>query len=222
MEDNEDLRTGPQSTMRRKAGRGTRDRAQINAVIDEALLCHVAFVENDWPVVIPATPWRDGTHVYFHGALHGRLIRVIAAGQPVSVSFAFVDSLILAGSAMAHSNDFRSVVLFGRGEAVTEPAEKRRVLDLLLEKLSPGRSAQVRPPTEAELGVTGVVRLAIEEGNAKLRDLPPVEEEGDAPWPAWIGRVPLRLTAGPFEAVGERSRHLPEPRLPAWLPRQPG
>ncbi len=190
------LAISPRSELRRRPDRGSRDRATLNAILDEALVCHIGFVADGEPVVIPATPWRIGDWLYLHGAAGGRLIRVVGSGAPVSVSVALVDGLVFARSAMRHSSDYRSVVLFGRGEAVTDPAAKAAALLQLVDKLSPGRSLLVRPPDDKELAATGVVRLAIDEGAAKVRTGPPAEVEKDAGWQVWTGTVPVSVRAG--------------------------
>lgn len=212
------LASTPRSQLRRRPDRGSRDRTTVEAILDEALVCHVGFIDEGAPVVIPATPWRIGKWLYLHGAAGSRLIRVVAAGAPVSVSVALVDGLVFARSAMRHSSDYRSVVLFGRGEAVADPAVKADALLRLVDKLSPGRSALVRPPDDKELAATGVVRLRVEEGAAKMRSGPPGEVDKDAGWEVWTGTVPVTTRAGaPVPAAGAAGH--PPPPLRPWLER---
>ena len=206
----------PRSRPRRRADRACFDRAVVDAILDQALVCHVGLIEAGAPVVIPATPWRVGDWLYLHGAAESRLIRTIASGAEVCVSIALVESLVFARSAMRHSSDYRSVVLFGRGEAVEAAENKTRALMALIEKLSPGRAQLVRPPDSAELAQTGLVRLAIDEGAAKIRSAPPATSDKDEGWTAWSGTVPLGLTAGAPRPVEDGGPALP-PVLPSWL-----
>jgi len=210
------LATSARSELRRRPDRGSRERAVVNAILDEALVCHVAFVEDSLPVVIPSTPWRIGEWLYLHGAACGRLTQVVGSGQPVSVSVALVDGLVFSRSAMRHSCRYRSVVLFGQGEVVSDPVEKAEALLRLVDRLSPGRSGLVRPPDDKELAATGVVRLRIEEGSAKISASPLAQVEKDSGWDVWTGIMPLAVRAGsPQPAEGADSH--PSPPLWPWL-----
>ena len=216
MAQDDNLATTPQSTLRRRPDRGSRERTTVNAIIDEALVCHIGFVDEGAAVVIPATPWRIDGWLYLHGSASSRLIRHIASGAPVCVSVALVDGLVFARSAMRHSTDYRSVVLFGRGEQVDAPVEKAAALMRLIDKLSPGRAGMVRPPNDRELAVTGVVRLAITEGSAKVRSGAPTESDLDSTWNVWTGTVPVTMAAG-TPVAGDSNAALPIPALPNWL-----
>ena len=216
METPENLTATPRSTLRRRPDRGRRDREVINAILDETLVCHVGFSDNNGPTVIPATPWRIGKWLYLHGAANSRMIREVGSGIQICISVAMVDGLVLARSAMRHSMNYRSVVLFGRGEAVDAASDKSAALMQLIDKLSPGRSSTVRPPNQQELAATGVVRLEIAEGSAKIRTSPPSEVAIDKGWTAWTGTVPIAPVAGtPIAATGESGA----PALPSWLGR---
>lgn len=216
MSSDEALTPTDRTKFNRYPGRGSYERAEIDAIIDESLVCHVGFVEDGLPVVIPASPWRIGDWLYLHGAPKSRLMAAFADGRPLCVSFAFVDGLIMARSAMRHSTDYRSAMLFGTGEAVDDPEEKARVLMPLIDKLSPGRAELVRPPNVSELAVTAVARMAIREGSAKIRKAPPTMVEPDAGWTPWTGTVPLSIRAGQPQPT-EDSNDRPPPILPRWL-----
>lgn len=206
----------PRTLLKRRADRGRRGRATINAIIDQSLVCHVSFVEGGLPVVVPACPWRIGNWLYLHGAARSRLHARFAGGDDLSISIALVDGLVLARSALRHSLHYRSVVLFGRGEVVAEPAAKAAALLGLIDKLSPGRSATVRPPGPNELAATGVARLRIDEGGAKIAASPPHATDIDRAWPVWAGIVPLQMrAAAPIPANG--SAAFAAPVLPSWL-----
>ena len=210
------LATTPRTTLQRRAGRGRRDRAAIEAIVDQSLVCHVGFIDGGAPVVIPSCPWRLGDWLYLHGAANSRLLARFSGGDAVCVSLALVDGLVLARAALRHSLHYRSVVLFGRGEAVDDPAAKAKALMGLIEKLSPGRSGQVRPPSREELAATGVARMRIAEGAAKIAESPPSATDIDRSWPVWAGIVPLQLrAAAPMPAEGQAA--CAAPALPTWL-----
>jgi nitroimidazol reductase NimA-like FMN-containing flavoprotein (pyridoxamine 5'-phosphate oxidase superfamily) len=206
----------PRTTLRRRPARGSRDRATIDAIIDQSLVCHVGFLDEGSPAVMPTCPWRIDGWLYVHGAANSRLLARFAGGEPLCVSLALIDGLVLARSALRHSLHYRSVVLFGRGEAVVEPAAKAAALLALIDKLSPGRSAMVRPPGPEELAATGVARMCIAEGTAKIAASPPGATDADQSWSVWDGIVPLRQrAAAPVPMVG--AENLAAPALQSWL-----
>lgn len=184
------------STARRKGDRASHEAAAIHAVLDEALAVHVGFVEDGQPFVIPANGWRIDGYLYFHFAKASRIAQVMAAGADLCVAATLLDGLVLARSAMHHSLNYRSVVLFGRAEAVDQPAEKARVLLALVDKVAAGRAGMVRPPDDKELAVTAVFRMAIIEGSLKSRSGPPLDRPDDLARLVPAGVVPLTLTAG--------------------------
>lgn len=186
----------PRSITRRKGDRASHDAAAIHAVLDEALVVHVGFIQDGQPFVIPSNGWRVGEHLYFHFAIGSRIARMMAASCELCVTATLVDGLVLARSAMHHSMNFRSVMLFGRPEAVEEAGEKERVLTALLDKVAPGRAGLVRPPDSKELAITAVFRLPIAEGSLKVRSGPPMDRPDDLSRPVPAGVVPLRLVAG--------------------------
>ena len=191
--------------LRRMRERGSHDRAVIDAILDEALIAHLGICdEHGQPFVIPTLHARRGDVVYCHGSSAGRTIRALASGTPACLTVSLIDGLVLARSAMHHSANYRSVMLFGKARAVTDPAEKRVALETAVEHIVPGRVREVRAPTENELRATGVIALPIEEASAKVRTGGPVDDEGDYALRAWAGVIPLVLGAG---------APLPDPRL---------
>lgn len=184
------------TTFRQRPHRGSLDPEIIAAILDEALTCTIAFIDEGRPVSIPTTHWRMDDRVLFHGAMGSRLAKAMAAGAELCVTATLVDGLVLARSAFHHSMNYRSVVLFGQAVEVTDPAEKEAAFVALIEKLAPGRYAAVRPPTPKELAATRLLALPIAEGSAKIRSGPPVDDEDDMGWPVWAGVVPLRLERG--------------------------
>jgi len=209
----------PKSRVARLPDRGRYDRETIHAVVDEALVCHAAFVEDGQPYVIPVLHARDGDGVLLHGSAGSRLLRHAAAGHPLSLCFTLLDGLVLARSAMHHSVNYRSAVLFGRGAEVTGESERLRALALLTDKIVPGRWAEVRAPDSRELKATLVVRVAVESASAKVRTGPPKDDEADYALPVWAGVVPV---ARGFGTPEPDARLLPGAPLPAWLRSLPG
>jgi nitroimidazol reductase NimA-like FMN-containing flavoprotein (pyridoxamine 5'-phosphate oxidase superfamily) len=181
----------PRSTPRAKPDRVVYDRAAAYAILDEALVCHVGIVVDGSPVVMPTTHWRVGDRLFFHGGHASRLAKVMAFGAPLSVTVTLVDGLVLARSALRHSMNYRSVVLFGTAREVADPQVKAAAFVVLIEKVAPGRAAHVRPITAKELAATKVLEFEIGEGSVKSRSGPPMDLEGDLTWPVWAGVVPL-------------------------------
>jgi uncharacterized protein len=184
------------TTVRRLPARGAYDRALIHSILDEGLICHVGFVADGRPFVIPTIHVRVGDRLYIHGSPASRMLKALAGGVEVCITVTLVDGLILARSAFHHSMNYRSVVLFGEARAVDDPAEKERVLRTLAEHLVPGRWRDIRVPTPGELKATSVLSLPIDEASAKVRTGPPVDDEDDYALPIWAGVLPLSITAG--------------------------
>ncbi|CUW39072.1 Flavin-nucleotide-binding protein [Magnetospirillum sp. XM-1] len=199
------LASTERTTFRQRPQRGSYDPRLIAAILDEALSCTVSFVDEGRPVSIPTTHWRMGDRVLFHGGQGSRLGKAMAAGAELCVTATLVDGLVLARSAFHHSMNYRSVVLFGQAEEITDPAEKEAAFVALIEKLIPGRYSQVRPPTQKELAATRLLALAIAEGSAKVRSGPPVDDEEDMSWPVWAGVVPVTVVKGEPIADGTGS-----------------
>jgi nitroimidazol reductase NimA-like FMN-containing flavoprotein (pyridoxamine 5'-phosphate oxidase superfamily) len=183
------------TTLRRLPKRGSYDIDVIHRILDEALVCHVGFVADGQPFVIPTTYGRVGDIVYIHGSAASRMLRTLRTGIPVCVTVTLLDGLVLARSAFHHSMNYRSVVVLGTAEPVEAPEEKLRALDAIVEHVMPGRTKDVRGPNEQELKATLVLRLRLEEASAKVRTGPPIDDEEDYSLPCWAGVVPLRLVA---------------------------
>ena len=184
------------TTVKRLPKRGVYDRETIHAILDEALLCHVGFVVDGAPVVIPTIHWREGDLLYFHGSAASRMLRNLRHGVDACVTVTLLDGLVLARSTFHHSMNYRSVVVFGKAREVTEREEKLRALDALVEHVVRGRSAEARGPNEVELKATMVLALPIEEASAKIRTGGPVDDEEDYTLPVWAGVLPAKLTFG--------------------------
>ena len=181
--------------VRRLPKRAAYDRETVDAILDEALVCHLGFIDDGHPFVIPTLHARDGDLVYVHGSSASRALRALAGELEVCLTVTLIDGLVLARSAFHHSVNYRSAVLLGRARMVEDPERKRRALEAFTEQIVPGRWADVRSPSAQELKATTVLELALEEFSAKVRTGPPVDDEPDYARDTWAGVVPLELTA---------------------------
>lgn len=181
--------------LRRLPARGAFDRATIDAILDEGLVCHVGFVQDGQPYVIPTAYARVDDAVYVHGSAASRMLRGLRAGVPVSVTVTLLDGLVLARSAFHQSMNYRCVVILGTAVEVTDEAERLAALEAIVEHVIPGRWREVRGPTAQELRATMVLRIPIVEASAKIRTGGPLDDAEDMAWPCWAGHIPLRLTA---------------------------
>ncbi|UQX87369.1 pyridoxamine 5'-phosphate oxidase family protein [Jatrophihabitans telluris] len=195
----------PETTPTRHRERVSYDRAAVHAVLDEALLCHVGFVMDGLPVVLPQLHARVGERLYLHGSSGARALRAAGdagdGGIPICVTVTLVDGLVLARSAFNHSINSRSVVVHGVARRVTDEAEKRSALTCLVDAVVPGRSDHVRGPSGRELAATTVLALELENVSLKVRSGDPMDEEEDLTLPFWAGVLPLTAGAAPPETA---------------------
>jgi nitroimidazol reductase NimA-like FMN-containing flavoprotein (pyridoxamine 5'-phosphate oxidase superfamily) len=197
------VETAPSTRTRvsRHPERGVYDRDPIDAILDEALYCHVGFVADGRPFVIPTIHARAGDVLYLHGSPASRMLRTLAGGLDVCVTVTILDGLVLARSVYNHSMNYRSVVVLGNARPVEDRDEKLAALEAIVEHVAPGRSADARPPSDKELAGTLVLALPLGEASAKVRSGPPKDFDDDIPLPIWAGVVPLRLVAGEPETA---------------------
>lgn len=184
--------------------RGHYDRATVHAIIDEALVCHVAFAVDGVPTVIPTLHARRDDTLLLHGAKTSRLLQHVGAGNPVSIAITLIDGIVLARSVFHHSMNYRSVVLHGTGTLLESESEKLQALEAFAEHIARGRWADARRPTKKELKATSVVAVPIELAAAKIRTGPPLDDDEDYSLPIWAGVLPLALRPGTA---------IPDPRL---------
>jgi uncharacterized protein len=177
--------------IKRLPKRGHYDRETIYRILDEALICHVGFVEKRLPIVIPTNFARVDDSIVLHGAKASRLLKHVGAGHPICVEVTIVDGLVLARSVFHHSVNYRSVVLFGKGRLIEDEQEKLEALHAVTEHLIPGRWQEARLPNRKELNATSVVSIKIDEASAKVRMGPPIDEEEDYTLPVWAGILPF-------------------------------
>jgi len=187
--------TSEELRIRRVPARAHYDRTTIDDIVDAALIAHVGTVHDGRPVVIPRLAVRDGDWLLLHGAHASGTFRR-GRGQQVCVEMTLLDGLVLARSAFHHSLNYRSVVIHGEAESITDEATRRRALDLFVERLTPGRNEQLRPMSHTELRQTGVMRVSLERASAKVRTGAPVDEEEDYDWPVWAGVLPVATAIG--------------------------
>ncbi|MFZ0417863.1 MAG: pyridoxamine 5'-phosphate oxidase family protein [Candidatus Sulfotelmatobacter sp.] len=186
----------PRTRLVREADRAVYDREAAYRILDEGFLCHVGFLVEGQPFVIPTSFGRKNDSLYIHGSAASRMLRQLKEGVPVCITVTLLDGLVLARSIFNHSMNYRSVVVLGTATLVDDPKEKIEALRLLSEHIIPGRWADSRQPNERELKATSVLRVPIEEFSAKVRTGPVIDDEEDYSFPTWAGVVPLEMKAG--------------------------
>ena len=179
------------TTVRRLSERARYERELIDALIDEALSCHVGFAVEGRPWVIPTIHARVDETLYLHGAVANHMLRSLAGGIEACVTITLIDGLVLARSAFHHSMNYRSVMIFGPMTLVDDPAEKDAAMHALVEHVVPGRMTDARPPSAIELRKTSVLRLPITEASAKVRTGGPIDDADDLDLPIWAGQLPV-------------------------------
>lgn len=182
--------------LRRLPERGVFDREQIDSIVDEALICHVGFIHDGYPVVIPTIHARSDNTLYIHGSPASRMLRDLKRGAQMCVNITIVDGLVMARAPFHSSVNYRSVVVFGEARLVEDRTEKWEAFRLLTEHVAPGRWEDSRRPNEREIKATLVLALPMDETSAKVRVGPPHDDEEDYDLPLWAGVVPLQMVAG--------------------------
>lgn len=206
MSQTHDFTPTERTQVRRLPDRGKYDAETVYGILDEGFFCHVGFVVDGQPFVIPTGYARVEDKLYIHGSAASRMLRTLAGGVQVCVTVTLVDGLVLARSAFHHSMNYRSVVVLGRSTAVEDRDEKLRALEAFTEHIVRDRWDYLRPVTDVELKATAVLALPLGEASAKIRTGPPKDDPEDYQLPIWAGVVPLRLAA---------AEPVPDPKLPA-------
>lgn len=178
--------------VKRRADRGRYDKSTIYEIIDEAIICHIGFIQDERPFVIPALHARLNDELFIHGSSASRLLHHLESGKEVSVGITIVDGIVLAKTVFNHSINYRSVVLFGKGRLIQHEAEKLEALECFTERLLPGQWKEVRKPSPQELKATSIVSIPIQEASAKLRTGPPGDDGTDRELRVWAGVLPIR------------------------------
>ena len=182
--------------VRRLGERGAYNRENLDEILDEALICHVGFITDGDPYVIPTIHARDEDTIYFHGSPASRMLRLMKKGADVCVTTTIVDGIVAARSAFHHSMNYRSAVVLGTARLVDDDEERLRAMEMITEHVLPGRWSEARHPSDAERKGTLILALAIEEFSVKTRSGPPADEEADYELPIWAGVIPLTTTSG--------------------------
>ena len=208
----QDLKTN-RTKLGRIPSRGSHDRAVINEILDSGYLCHVGVVDDGLPVVIPTAYGREGDWLYLHGSVKSRLLMLLAEGADCCITVTHLDALVLARSVFHHSMNYRSVVVFGKGELVTEENAKMHALEVITDNILAGRWTESRLPNAGEMKATTVVRIPITEASAKVRTGPPGDDRKDMELDIWAGLLPVRE---------ERLAPIPSPDLKEGLEELPG
>jgi hypothetical protein len=190
--------------VRRLPERGAYDRKGLDSILDEALICHVGFIDDGGPQVIPTIHARDGDVLYLHGSPASRMLRLLKKGRPVSINVTIVDGIVAARSVFHHSMNYRSAVVFGTPRIVDDDGERLRAMEVITEHVLPGRWSEARHPSATESKGTLLVAVPIDEFSVKTRSGPPGDDEADYDLPIWAGVIPLSVTAAEPE---------PDPRL---------
>lgn len=197
--------------IKRLPKRGVFERETIYKILDEAFICHIGFTVENQPFVIPTAYGRKADTLYIHGSAASRMMRNLAQGIDICVTVTLIDGLVLARSAFHHSINYRSVVIFGNAEIVTEQSEKAEALRIFTGHLLPERWNEIRIPDSKELKATTVLRLPITEASAKIRTGNPVDDEADYDLNVWAGVIPLTLIAGKPIADERLKNDIPTP-----------
>jgi uncharacterized protein len=178
--------------VRRHPERARYDRDTVHAILDEGLVCHLGFLVDGLPFVMPTMYARRGDVLYVHGSPGSRMLKTAAGLADVCLTVTLLDGLVMARSAFSHSMNYRSAVVVGRAVEVTDPAEKMVAFEALVEHVCAGRWADARQPNDKELASTLVLQLDLQEVSAKVRDGGPRDAEEDLGLPVWAGEIPLR------------------------------
>lgn len=182
----------PRNKVKRLAERGQYDKEIVYPIVDEAFICHVGFVQDGQPFVIPTIHARRDDTILFHGAKASRMLKHMQTGIPLCVTVTLLDGLVMARSVFHHSMNYRSAVLYGQGSLIEDGAEKLEALRLISESVMPGRWDDARQPTRKEMNATTVVAMPIESASAKIRSGPPGDDDEDYALPVWAGVVPIQ------------------------------
>ncbi len=185
--------------VRRLHERGTYDRDAVFAILDAAMICHIAYVIGGQPFCTPTAFWREGEHLYWHGSAASRMLRAQGGGLPVCLTVTHIDSLVLARCGFNHSVDYRSAMCFGTAHIIDDPGHKAKLLDNMINRFYPERAATLRPSTVQELKATSVIGMEIEEAVGKVRKKGVADEEEDYALPIYAARFPVRQVVGEVE-----------------------
>lgn len=199
------------TTLKRARNRGSYDKKSLYAVLDATPICHLGYTVDNRPVVTPTCHWREGDYVYWHGSRLSRAL-LASANQEVCLTVTLFDGLVIARSGFHHSANYRSAMIFGQPELVTDKANKVGALKSFVDGLFPNRWDTLRPATNKEINATTVMRLPLTEASVKIRTGPPIDAPGDKDYPVWAGELPLSTKAGTPIPAPDLAPGIPTPR----------
>jgi hypothetical protein len=215
------LSATPRTTLRRLRERGSADRADLYAILDAGVVCHLGVVADGVPVVLPLAYGRDGDTLYLHGSSANGALGA-AAGQQVCVSVTHMDGIVCARSVFHHSVNYRSAVVFGAAAVVADEEERWQALRVITDHLVPGRWAAARQPTRKEMAATMVLSLPLAEASVKIRAGMPVEDREDLGLDIWAGVLPMTVTWGDPQSDPQLREEIPVPAHIRDFPRRGG
>ena len=202
----------PVNRVKRTPDRGRYDKDTVYAILDAALVCHIAYVIDGRPYCTPTSFWREGDHLYWHGSSASRMLRTQAQEVPVCLTVTHVDALVMARSGFHHSVNYRAAMVYGRAHRIEDAAEKLRLMDAFIDRIYPGRSKLIRPPTPQEFKATAMMGMGIETASGKIRDKHVDDEEEDyAGVPAWSALYPITQVLGAPSECARQSPGLTRP-----------
>lgn len=204
------LSSTPQTTLRRHRERGSTDRAELYAVLDAGMVCHAGVMSGGGPVVLPTAYGRDGDTLYLHGSSANGLFAA-ADGQRICVTVTHMDGLVCARTVFHHSVNYRSAVVFGTAQILTDDSERMHALEVVTDHLIPGRWAAARKPTKKEMAATAVLSLPLDEASVKIRAGGPADDEEELGLDVWAGVLPMAVTFGEPEPDPLRLADVPVP-----------
>jgi len=188
--------SSPATRLKRHPERGRYERAELDAILDEGLICHLGFIADGRPLVLPTIHARSGDVVYIHGSIVSRMQKALQAGVECCLTVTLLDGLVMARAAFTHSMNYRSAVVLGRAEPVVDPDEKNAAFAAIVDHVAMGRWAESRPPNRKEIKATSILRLPITEWSAKVRTGGPKDDPDDLDLDVWAGVLPLSLMPG--------------------------
>jgi nitroimidazol reductase NimA-like FMN-containing flavoprotein (pyridoxamine 5'-phosphate oxidase superfamily) len=198
--------------IRRVHSRGRYDKETVYAILDAALVCHIAYVIDGRPFCTPTGFWREGDHLYWHGSSASRMVKTQKGGLPVCLTVTHLDALVMARSGFHHSVNYRSAMCWGTAHAITDKVAKLALMDRFIDRIYPGRSKLIRQPTPQEFKATTMIGMEIETAAAKIRSTHVGDEEEDyANVPAWSSLYPVKQVIEKYSDCPRQTPGLPVP-----------
>lgn len=211
MNNSGNIKVTERAKVRRIPERGNYSFDTITEILDDTFLCHIGFVVEGQPFVIPTCYGRENDKIYFHGAKASRMLKHMKTGSEICIEVSLLDGVVLARSAFHHSINYRSVIMFGKAVEIIEPDEKIRALKIITNHIVEGRWEDVRSPNEKELNATSVFSFDIEDASAKIREGGPKDEPEDMDLNVWAGILPLKIVSGALIKDPEMKEDIPLP-----------